>query len=313
MGLWIGDRGIRDKRNEPIPYPLSPLPSNASPHVLRNPSHRSWAYLRLARFNSRPGHADQLHLDLWWRGLNVAQDAGTYLYNAPPPWDNALMSAEVHNTLTVNDRDQMMRLGRFLYLDWAQAELIAHEQAEDSAWQRLIARHNGYHNLGVTHQRCVTAWQNGQWTIEDRLIPLNPLRLNPEASFAISLHWLLPDWPWDIEIPMPGRQLTIHLHSPHGRISLLISGSAELPSSPSLIPNALSPMVGESNTITTAPLTYHLSRAGALLHGSGPVSPTWGWVSPTYGVKIPALSLRVFQRGAFPLTFTSLFSFPEQA
>ena len=35
---------------------------------------------------------DQLHLDLWWRGLNIAQDAGTYLYNADPPWDNPLVT-----------------------------------------------------------------------------------------------------------------------------------------------------------------------------------------------------------------------------
>jgi hypothetical protein len=81
----------------------------------------SWAYLRTAQFTSRPSHADQLHLDLWWRGLNVAQDAGTYLYNAPAPWDNSLTSARVHNTVTVNGRDQFTRAGRFLYLDWFDA------------------------------------------------------------------------------------------------------------------------------------------------------------------------------------------------
>ena len=42
---------------------------------------------------SRPSHADQLHLDLWWRGLNITQDAGTYLYNADSPWDNSLTTA----------------------------------------------------------------------------------------------------------------------------------------------------------------------------------------------------------------------------
>jgi len=36
----------------------------------------SWAALRTAQFATRPSHADQLHIDLWWRGLNVAQDAG---------------------------------------------------------------------------------------------------------------------------------------------------------------------------------------------------------------------------------------------
>ena len=82
---------------------------------------KSWAYLRTAQFTSRPSHADQLHLDLWWRGLNIARDAGTYLYNAPAPWDNSLTTTLVHNTVTINGRDQMTRAGRFLYLDWVNA------------------------------------------------------------------------------------------------------------------------------------------------------------------------------------------------
>ncbi|MBL1196642.1 MAG: hypothetical protein HND51_20020, partial [Chloroflexi bacterium] len=72
MALWFG-----------LPPAEKASPLNAqrpagiitdTPHVLRNPNHKSWAYLRAARFTDRPGHADQLQLDLWWRGLNVAQD-----------------------------------------------------------------------------------------------------------------------------------------------------------------------------------------------------------------------------------------------
>ncbi len=37
-----------------------------------------WGYLRIGQFTNRPSHADQLHLDLWWRGMNIARDAGTY-------------------------------------------------------------------------------------------------------------------------------------------------------------------------------------------------------------------------------------------
>ena len=61
---------------------------------------------------------DQLHFDLWWHGLNITQDAGIYLYNGEPPWDNPLVSTRVHNTITVDGLDQMTRGGRFLTLDW---------------------------------------------------------------------------------------------------------------------------------------------------------------------------------------------------
>ena len=70
-------------------------------------------------------------MDLWWRGLNIAQDAGTYLYNADPPWDNSLTTALVHNTVTVNGRDQFTRAGRFLYLDWFNAYRAAEPLKRD--------------------------------------------------------------------------------------------------------------------------------------------------------------------------------------
>jgi hypothetical protein len=44
---------------------------------------RTWGSLRVVHFDERPAHADQLHVDLWWKGYNVALDAGTYRYNAP--------------------------------------------------------------------------------------------------------------------------------------------------------------------------------------------------------------------------------------
>ncbi len=107
-------------------------------------------------FTSRPGHADQLHLDLWWRGYNLAQDAGTNHYNDPPPWNNVLRRTGVHNTISVDGLDQMTLAGRFLWLDWAQARLIDHARSNDLAWERLTAQHDGYRRLGVIHQRSVT-------------------------------------------------------------------------------------------------------------------------------------------------------------
>ena len=101
------------------------------PYILLNHQNGSWATIRVARFHSRPAHADQLHLDLWWRGINLAQDPGTYLYNSAPPWENSLTSALVHNTVTVDGQEFMLRAGRFLYLDWAQGKVIKSETDPD--------------------------------------------------------------------------------------------------------------------------------------------------------------------------------------
>jgi len=59
-------------------------------------------------------------------------------------------------------------------------------------------------------------------------------------------------------------------------------------------------------------LGVQIVRAGELVYGSGEVSPVWGWISPTYGSKIPGLSLRLKQTGELPVNFTSLWILPGQ-
>ena len=292
MGLWFGESASRRVSESTIQRAgESANIQQITPNLLTStsltstlPASRSWAYLRAARFTSRPGHADQLHLDLWWRGLNVAQDAGTYLYNASPPWDNTLTHTAVHNTVTVDGQEQMTRAGRFLYLDRAQAEVTAREQAEDGSWQRITAQHDGYRRLGVIHQRSVTAYQDNLWIVEDQL-----LSSGRRSEVGTRLHWLLPDWGFEIG----DKRLKIRLQSPFGIIQLSVSlqSSVSCPQSP--IPNLKSQII----------------RAGKLLHGSGPTSPTWGWASPTYGVKVPALSFSVSTEGVLPITFVSEWEF----
>ena len=241
----------------------------------------SWAHLLAAKFSDRPGHADQLHLDLWWRGLNIAQDAGTYLYNADPPWDNALTHTAVHNTVMIDGCQQMTPVGRFLYLDRAQAEVFKREEAEDGTWEQIVARHDGYQKIGIIHQRAVTAFQNNRWVIEDQMLPSSSsLHHTPHSA---RLHWLLPDWEFELRNSESG----IRIKSPHGWITLTIR-------------------------LESSSFSLQLVRAGALLDGTGEISPTWGWVSPTYGVKQPALSFSVTVSEQLPINLVSEWGFPNE-
>jgi hypothetical protein len=272
-----------------LPAPASGnYPAHAphqSPHRLDNPGKASWAYLRAATFKYRPGHADQLHLDLWWQGTNLAQDAGSYLYNDPPPWDNALGRTAVHNTICVDGMDQMTLAGRFLWLDWAQARLIEHARAEDDAWERLTASHDGYRRLGVTHQRSVTCFRHGEWLVEDSLQPTGS---SPMPERRARLHWLLPDWPWRLEVEMEETRLV--LSTPQGNLAITVRC--------------------ESTEQADGEVAVSLARAGELLSGTGPVEPASGWVSLTYTHKSPALSLAVEQTGRLPIRFTTQWTLP---
>ncbi|MBN2499238.1 MAG: alginate lyase family protein [Anaerolineales bacterium] len=238
---------------------------------------QSWAYLRAAEFQARPGHADQLHLDLWWRGLNIACDAGTYLYNGNPPWDNTLAGTGVHNTLTVNGQDQMTRAGRFLWLDWAQAEVMDTGYAESGQLSWVVAQHDGYRKLGVLHRRMVTC-EGDQWLVRDQILAEAD---EVTDAFKVRLRWLLPDWLWELE------HNVLRLKTQHGPMTVEVTAK------------------GATN------LCFQLVRAGELLAGEGQVDPVQGWYSPTYAQKQPALSLAVSGEGPLPLTLTSQFVFPE--
>ena len=262
--MWLGFKV--EKAAKPTPQKQSPI---------RLVGKNSWAYFRTAVFKERPGHADQLHVDLWWRGLNVAQDAGSYLYTAPAPWDNALASARVHNTVTVNGQEPMTRAGRFLWLDWAQAKILSTSSAKDGKLIEAAAQHDGYRRLGVLHRREVN-WNVNRWVVADHLLPTS----DTEKAFRVRLHWLLPDWDWQIDTQ------EVRIESPQGEIEI-----------------ALDVSVGDLADLK-------LFREGKLIHGSGEDEPILGWASPTYGIKIAALSFVADVQGPLPITMTSTWTFP---
>ena len=284
MADWLVDEGAGKPGRAHPHRPPSFKEVVDAPKVIRLSVHPSWAYLRAAHFDGRPGHADQLHLDLWWRGLNVAQDPGTYLYNAPPPWDNALTRTQVHNTLTVNGEEQMLRAGRFLYLQRAQAQVLERAEDEGGGWKRLVAQHDGYRRLGLIHRRAVIGYEQGHWSVEDSLIPVGEeARSGGDATVEARLHWLLPDWDWEVDEALS--ETTMRLRSPLGELRLKLSCD----------PGAKQ---------------FQIVRAGELVYGTGRVEPILGWSSPTYGDKIPALSIRWTIINAPPIVLRSEWIFP---
>jgi len=148
-------------------------------------------YLQAVRFHSRPAHADQLHADIWYKGINLARDAGTYSYNLAPPWQNALSQTAVHNTVSIDGLNQMTPAGKFLWLDWANGSI-----AEFNPHKNMLqAYQDGYRKLGIIHQRKICLEEKDRLIIED-ILTMN--RALPSSHYAC-LHWLLPDWKWELE------------------------------------------------------------------------------------------------------------------
>ncbi|HAE59640.1 MAG TPA: hypothetical protein DCG54_09090 [Anaerolineae bacterium] len=268
MSLWFNVENQRLKVEAATPSDLRIL--GIYPTTLQA-SEQSWAYLRTIRLRSRPGHADLLNLDLWWHGQNITLDPGTFQYNAPPPWDNPLTSALHHNTVTVDGLDQFTRAGRFLYLDRVDALRVK------SASGSISARHYAYSRLGVRHARIVTALTPDHWRIEDELLNLR------NKPHTYRLHWLLPDGEYALgEWKMVNGEwlMDFSLKLAQGWLKLKITILAIQPSNIKL-----------STTIARA----------------GDIDPLRGWFSPTYTVKVPALSLAVEVQSAENVGFVSEF------
>ncbi|MDP2440549.1 heparinase II/III family protein [Rhodoferax sp.] len=108
------------------------------------------AMLRYPRFRFRPSQADALHLDLWLGGENLLRDAGSYSYNTETRWLNYFGGTASHNTVQFDDRDQMPRLGRFLFGDWLKTSFIEPLMHEAQAAHFAIGYRDGQR---ASHQR----------------------------------------------------------------------------------------------------------------------------------------------------------------
>jgi hypothetical protein len=164
-------------------------------YTLRAPE--SFIFTRCASFRHRPSQADLLHVDLWWRGQNIALDAGTFSYNAPPPWDNVLSSTLYHNTVSVDGLDQMERVTKFLWLPWIHGQMHSGKRSMGRQLAYWEGSHDGYQRLPspVEHRRGVLSLPDDSWLVLDRL--------NGRSSHRYRLHWLLPDisFSWQADPP----------------------------------------------------------------------------------------------------------------
>ncbi|HSR20044.1 MAG TPA: alginate lyase family protein, partial [Anaerolineales bacterium] len=269
LAIWLGipDSGF----SAPSSF-LSPEPLRGS---------QSWAYLRASSFKTRLSHMDQLHVDLWWRGRNLACDAGTFQYNAPPPWDNPLVSSRVHNCLTVDGGEQMTRAGRFLVLDWFPASSRPALSVQPPVLRALTATHRGYDRLGVHHERTLGLLEGDRWRVHDRV------SLSAPGPHVLRLHWLLVNGEYRLQ--RRGSQTRLRVRLPGGWLSIAVAVSDVAP----------------------AAMNVTLIRAGKLLRGRGPALPHEGWISPSYGRKVPALSLALEVLVSDACTLTTDFALPH--
>jgi hypothetical protein len=179
--LWLG--GAEALAGDAVPRSRQALTSPVGGYATLR-SGDAWVFSRACEYRDRPAQADQLHVDLWWRGANVLGDPGTYSYNAAPPWRNGLSTTSVHNTLTIDGLDQMVRGPRFVWLGWSRGRIL--RSAGGARLQLWEAEHEGYlDRLGIVARRLLLLAGDRFLVVIDEL--------HGGGRHEISSQWLAPD------------------------------------------------------------------------------------------------------------------------
>lgn len=125
-------------------------------------------FIHCGAYKDRPAQADNLHVDIWVNGVNYLWDCGSYKYNTEEKYVKHFTGTSGHNTVTIDNKDQMLKGGRFIWFKWVKkAKATLKIDIDDIIFKGdiLAFRHQG----GIKHERTITKKKNSKtWLIEDR-------------------------------------------------------------------------------------------------------------------------------------------------
>jgi len=100
------------------------------------------------------GHADTLSFFLSLGGKPIFIDPGTYTYRTGDPWRAYFRGTSAHNTVRIDQEDQAVPAGPFLWIGPAKGHMIEYDLGTANG-QRVRASHDGYGRLRdpVRHTR----------------------------------------------------------------------------------------------------------------------------------------------------------------
>lgn len=129
-----------------------------------------FTFIRCGNHKDRPAQADNLHIDLWYKGENILRDSGTYKYNTDTDKLNYFMGSRSHNVVMVDGHSQMLKGGRFIWYYWTQKkQAFWHETDEEYIFTGKIKAFTFLHKK-ASHKRIVRInKQNVEWLVSDLL------------------------------------------------------------------------------------------------------------------------------------------------
>ncbi len=100
------------------------------------------------------GHADALSWVLHVDGHPMITDVGTYTYHTEPAWRSYFIGTLAHNTIRIDGQDQAKSTGPTMWTNHYRVKVLRSETSDTH--DLVVAEHNGYQPLGVTHRRTLS-------------------------------------------------------------------------------------------------------------------------------------------------------------
>ncbi len=126
-------------------------------YILKNKS--IFSFVRCHSYKDRPASNDMFHLDIWLLEDNLPKnifcDVGSYSYNTNKEFKNNFIGVVGHNTVMINDRNQMAQVLNFGYSNWTKAKKLQFKHnyflGENYAYEK---------EFGIIQKREVTLKEN---------------------------------------------------------------------------------------------------------------------------------------------------------
>ena len=130
----------------------------------------SFTFIKCGSYRDRPSHADNLHVDIWCKGVNIIRDSGSYKYNTDERSFKYFFGTLSHNTVIVDNHDQMLKGGRFIWYYWSKALVVKTKETEEAfIFEGTI---KAFQQLGgIHHKRRLVIYKNKNlWEVKDAII-----------------------------------------------------------------------------------------------------------------------------------------------
>ena len=144
-----------------------------------------FTFIRCGNHKDRPAHADNLHLDIWYKGTNVLRDSGTYKYNTNHEWQHYFTGTMAHNTVTVENNAQMLKGSRFIWYFWTQCNRAGWEETtEEYIFKGEISAFRFLHPKSTHARTIIKSKESTEWFIEDKVKHLSTFEKNQNWHYA---------------------------------------------------------------------------------------------------------------------------------